>query len=369
MNKKLVDISKSLSNTDNRYSQCIKYLYSDSDNLISTSIFNNLMISKKFINLFYEYFDEPIEKLNNLTRKESVISQYILKNKKFPEILRNSEMLHGKNMNTFTSCLLLSMKNVSYRGFSPLDLISSNFMKWCNAYNGIRIKNDIGEENSDDLYFYEKEDYKINLFKESNLKFSYEKCKNQLERTVVCLLEDKIFSKFSYSEIIEDLKKTNDKAKFLSSMQLYRITKNIYSGLLQEYIDDGVIEQLDNSMFMEFKGKMYNVTTAVEYYLEKNPYRVFSKYIKKFKNKKPSIDDINERIIDKAREFASVVGCRYKIGSPESKFLVALAWDENNGSHKDFHTYIYNGGGYRDFRNNKTGYVTDIFGKDFLKNE
>lgn len=349
--------------------------------LIFNSISQDSETNKEIFNRIYfcEWLNQLIDE--NVTRLESEVINWIYNYPGFLTFYKgdwsvdsvlNSVIQSWKNKPKTLRLNKLSMLYANYMRFIGTSS-GQKFLYGTTAYN-IQDYTDI--LSSEDSMYTDIEQRIQNLIDCKRLVIK-EIANNGIEVCEATALWNSIFNtdgKYTITKALNILK-ADPKMSKMSDMQMRRHLKlmkiKIFKSLLK---DDKLEKYFDPDFIFEYNGKSYTLRKAIEYFLEKEKASLSKTEISKIYNKFDKI--INGHVNIKAftrdefkeaiAKFCQSRGIYFSFSTGYYNGVAKLKIDSDFKTHKTYKLWIYNGGGYKDFYNDKSGYITEIIPQEFF---
>lgn len=310
---------------------------------------------------FKEYLLEETDALE-VTRFESYLISFLERNKKFSEFFNDREKTYINISTSLIRAFLNRTKNLK-TNLNLIEMIYQNYVKYIhtNAGRSLIYDEDYQLENCS---YYEKN---------TDTYESLNKCKKELisatgiglvSNLIVSSLWDEMFrgrGRVNFKECERKVWEKFDKEKLPHSTLFLRM-KSLYCQMLSNLLKLGLLNKyFDTSLVFNIDGKNYNIESAVELWL--NQARVDYFYEKKSQNRS-RINYID--LVDGVERFCKDKGIKYSTRLENPEALIALKCDSNFVRSKGTKLYFYKNGVWKDFKNNKSGYLTELIPKNYL---
>lgn len=267
---------------------------------------------------------------------------------------------------------------------NKLTALYSNFMRFLDTSNGqnflygttaFSLLEDMASD--PDVPFYEKVEYKYEQLNKCKKEVISEIAKNGTEAVEAMALWDAIFKcegRFTVAKALS-IAKEDPRMKLLSDMQIRRHLDKLFVKLLRSLLKGERLETyFDEDAMIMMDGVSYTLRNALEYYLitvednikddkTKKALKDYKKYINGHVNVAAYTKDELKIVIT---EWCRSKGVPVSFSTGYFKGVAKLKVDCEMAIHKQYKTWIYEGGGYRDFYSDKTGYITDFIPKEFF---
>jgi hypothetical protein len=163
--------------------------------------------------------------------------------------------------------------------------------------------------------------------------------------------------------------------QILTDMQIRRHLNVLFVKLLKSLLKGDRIERyFDSTYTINIEGSYHNIRSALEYYLlttqEDLTISAPKKAVKSAKiinnkvNAHAYTKDELKIVID---NWCKANGIPYSFSTGYYKSIAKLKADVELKKHKQYKLWIYEGGGYRDFYSNQTGYITNLIPKEYFE--
>lgn len=317
---------------------------------------------------------------DNVTRLESEVIKWIHDYPGFFDFYKGDW-----SVDSIINSVIQSWKNKpnSLR-LSKLGMLYANFMRFIGTSSGQNFLYgttafDLMENYAADeeLPFYERAEYRFEQLNKCKKEVILEISKNGTEVIESMALWDAIFKcegKFTIAKAL-NIAKNDPKMSLLSDMQIRRHLKVLMVKLLKALLKgDRLDVYFDTDYMISVDGAYYTLRKALEYYLitaqedvdGETPKKstAYSKIINGKVNVHAYTKDELKIIID---NFCKSNGIPYSLSSGYYKGVAKLKIDAELKQHKQYKLWFYEGGGYRDFYNDRTGYITEIIPKEYFE--
>ena len=351
-------------------------LYSNRQDILLT-IYNLIKAGKKDLpdfdfNDFFTFYQTPLIKSNALDRWDSEVVRFLYHDADFIRFVDDYKSKKSAVDDGVIKCYLSGIFNKNKHGFSKLDSLCNQYLRYLN--NQIRevsldenLDQSFEEKHEDfnkyfvtyDKPFYEEEEYKENELKTLKIKFKKMYCKRNIDFLCFKVLSKVLLegSIFKYADL--EKKVISMSSEKYSAMQIFRILKKIHKQFLEFILnDEDANNYFSNDSIITFENKTYTFKDAIKYAL------LNFNIIKKIKMPNVSFkkedqisnNDIKRQIINFCKD--NEIPYSDKFGFYQQA-LIKLKLS-NKLKSKRWATYIYSGGGFRDFKTGTTGYYTEI---------
>lgn len=382
MNKKY-DYLELLSKLDNDQYR-VYLICSVNSRYFGTLIFNNLSqdteVNKETFNRMYfcEWLNQLID--NNVTRLESEVIKWIYNYPGFLDFYKgdwsvdsvlNSVIQSWKNKPHTLRLNKLSMLYANYMRFLGTSH-GQDFLYGSTAYNILDYSDKLSDENSSPYIDEETRIQNLILCKKQVI---LDVAKNGVEVCEASAIWNSIFNTEGNYNLTKALKilKADPKMSKMSDMQMRRHLKIMKVKILKSLLKDDKLEKyFDTDYSIEINGKCYSLRSAIEMFLLKTEsslelYPNKNKHTDKIINNHVNIkaftrDEFKETIA----RFCQCRGIYFSFATGYYNGVAKLKIDSDFKPHKSYKLWIYNGGGYKDFYNDTTGYITDIIPQEFF---
>ena len=267
---------------------------------------------------------------------------------------------------------------------NKLTALYSNFMRFLDTNNGqnflygTTIDSLLDDLPSDpDVPFYDQLEYKYEQLNKCKKEVISEISKNGTEVVESMALWDAIFKcegKFTIVKAL-NIAKEDPRLRVLSDMQIRRHLTALMVKMLKSLLKGDKLEKyFDEDYMITVEGVSYTLRSALEYYLitaefdlkedkVKKALKDYKKVVNGHVNASAYTKDELKMVID---SWCKSQGIPYSFYTGYSKAIAKLKVDCNLKMHKQYKVWLYEGGGYKDFYSDKTGYITDFIPKEFF---
>lgn len=353
----------------------------------SNLIYNNITMSDD-VNIeivsqrehFIEWLNDNLTNDDCITRLDSEVINWI---HDYPEFF---DFYKGDwSVDSIINSVIQSWKNKpKTRRLNKLGMLYANYVRFLGTGHGQTFKYgttafDLIQANSypvEGLPFYKEKEYQYQELAKLKKIVVLEVAKTGLEACEAMALWDATFNfeKFSYSNAI-NLVKNDPKLGKLSEGQIRRHLLTMHIKLLKAILKGDRVETYFNTedTLVEMNNTIYSLRNILEYYLSnaekeanKDKPKVLadiSKIVNGHVNVKAYTKD-EIRIIIQNFCTAKGIPCSFTTGYYHG--IAKLKIDSDFGKHKTYKLWIYDGGGYKDFSLDKTGYITDLIPMEYF---
>lgn len=157
--------------------------------------------------------------------------------------------------------------------------------------------------------------------------------------------------KFSLAAARDLVRKHIDK-KAVGDTTLYKYLRKLRISLLKEILAN-IDDYFDENQLFELDGKVMNIKSALEYYLQ-------DAKMDDIIASRDNSDAKNIVVANAVENWCCVNHVYYSKDTNDPNILVMVKGDSDGKKKDHYCLYFYKGGGYRDFTKHKTGYFTEV---------
>jgi hypothetical protein len=344
--------------------------------ICSTSAINTKVFKREW---FIEWLNLDVED-DNVTKLESQVIKWI---HDYPEFF---DFYKGDwSVDSIINSVIQSWKNKPKTlRVNRLTALYTGYLKFLETKNGQNFlygttAYSMLDNMESDPYvpYYDQLEYKLEQLNKCRKEVIGEIAKSGTEIVESLALWDAIFKcegKFTIAKAIE-IAKHDPRMQILTDMQIRRHLNVLFVKLLKSLLKGDRIERyFDSTYTINIEGSYHNIRSALEYYLlttqEDLTISAPKKAVKSAKiinnkvNAHAYTKDELKIVID---NWCKANGIPYSFSTGYYKSIAKLKADVELKKHKQYKLWIYEGGGYRDFYSNQTGYITNLIPKEYFE--